>query len=48
MKKETKKVDYDMSVLSLTELIKLYNDIVEFVKLLEDSKIEEEERWVIF
>ena len=44
MKKETKKVDYDMSVLSLTELIKLYNDIVEFVKLLEDSKIEEEER----
>ena len=43
MKKEVKKVDYDMSVLSLTDLIKLYNDIVEFIKTLEDSKIEEEE-----
>ena len=43
MKKDVKKIDYDMSVLSLTELIKLYNDIIEFIKVLEDSKIDEED-----
>ncbi len=37
------KVDFDLSLLSLEELIQVYNDIDEFLQFLSDSKIGEEE-----
>lgn len=39
MKKEEKKVNFDMSLLSLSDLIKLYEDINGFLQLLEEKKI---------
>lgn len=39
MKKETKKVDFNLSVLKLDELIKVYGDINNFIKLLNSKKI---------
>lgn len=40
MKNDSKeKVDFDMSILSLDELIKVYEEITEFLKFLEDKKI---------
>ena len=37
------KVDFDLSLLSLEELIQVYNNIEEFLQFLNDSKIGEEE-----
>lgn len=39
MKKEEKKVNFDMSLLSLSDLIKLYEDINGFLQFLEEKKI---------
>jgi hypothetical protein len=36
------KVDFDLSLLSLEELIEVFNDIDSFIQYLNDSKIEEE------
>ena len=42
MEKNDNKVDFDLSTLSLQELIKVYEDMNEFMEFLESSKIEEE------
>ena len=39
MKKENSKVDFDLSVLSLEELVKVYQNITEFLHFLDESKI---------
>jgi len=39
MNKE-EKVDFDLSVLTLDELVETYKEIMEFLKYLENSKIE--------
>ena len=44
MAKKEEKVDFDLSVLSLNELIEAYNNIEEFLGCLNDSKIEIEEK----
>lgn len=44
MKKENSKFNFDISVLSLNELIKLYEEITEFLQFLNDSKIVSEEK----
>ncbi len=44
MKEKVKKVDFDLSKLSLEELIKLNEEIVDFLEFLENSKIEQEEQ----
>ena len=36
------KVDFDLSLLSLEELIEVFNDIDSFIQFLMDSKIEVE------
>lgn len=42
MKKDENKVDFDLSVLALDELIRVYQDITEFLDFLEDNKVVEE------
>ncbi len=42
MSKEIKKVDFDLSTLTLTELLSLHDEIKEFLSDLEDIKIEED------
>ncbi len=42
MKKE-EKVDFDLSTLTLQELIETYNNITDFIKYLDENKIEVEE-----
>jgi hypothetical protein len=44
MKKEDAKINFDMSALSLSELIKVYEDIVSFLQYLDEKKIVEEEQ----
>lgn len=44
MKKEENKVNFDISTLSLSELIKVYEDITNFLQFLEDKKIVQEEK----
>lgn len=44
MKKESNKFNFDISTLSLNELIKLYEEITEFLQFLNDSKIVTEEK----
>lgn len=44
MNEEENKVSFDLSVLSLEELIKVYENINEFLEFLNDSKIAEEEK----
>jgi len=44
MKKEENKVNFDISTLSLSELIKVYEDITNFLQFLEDKKIVVEEK----
>lgn len=44
MKKEENKVDFDLSVLKLDELIKVYEDVENFIKFLNDKKIIIEEK----
>jgi len=41
--KEDNKVDFDLSTLSLEELIKVYESVDEFIEFLNDSKIGIEE-----
>ena len=43
MKKEENKVDFDLSVLKLEELIKVYDNVENFIKYLKDKKIDMEE-----
>jgi hypothetical protein len=43
MEKENK-VNFDMSALSLSELIKVYEDITDFLQFLDDKKIVQEEK----
>ncbi len=44
MKKEENKVDFDLSVLKLDELIKVYEDVENFIKFLNDKKFIIEEK----
>lgn len=44
MAKEENKVNFDMSTLSLSELIKVYEDINNFIQFLDEKKIVEEEK----
>lgn len=42
MEKNDKKVDFDLSALSLKELIQVYEEMNEFMDFLNSNKIEEE------
>lgn len=44
MKKEEKKVDFNLSILKLDELIKVYDEVNNFIKYLNDKKIVIEEK----
>ena len=44
MAKKEEKVDFDLSVLSLEELIEAYNNIDEFITFLNENKIEIEDK----
>ncbi len=44
MQKEDNKVDFDLSMLSLDELIKVYEEVKKFKQFLSDSIIEEKEK----
>ena len=44
MKKETTKINFDLSVLSLSELIKVYEDISAFLEFLEKNILALEEK----
>ena len=44
MAKKEEKVDFDLYVLSLNELIEAYDNIEEFLGFLNDSKVEVEEK----
>lgn len=44
MKKEENIVNFDLSTLSLSELVKVYEDIITFLQFLEGSKIAEEQK----
>ena len=44
MKKNEKTVDFDLSLLSLQELITVYQKVSEFLEYLEDKKIKAEEK----
>lgn len=39
MVKEENKVNFDISTLSLSELIKVYEDITDFLEFLDEKKI---------
>jgi hypothetical protein len=43
MSKEENKVNFDLSTLTLSELIKVYEDITSFVQFLDEKKIVQEE-----
>ena len=40
MDKEENRINFDMSLLSLEQLIEVYNDIDKFIKTLSNKKIE--------
>ncbi len=40
MVKENNKIDFDLSALTLEELIEVYEKINEFLEYLDDSKVE--------
>lgn len=44
MVKENSKIDFDLSTLTLEELIEVYEKIDEFIEFLDESKIEIEEK----
>ena len=44
MVKETNKVDFDLSTLSLEELIEVYEKIQDFLGYLEEARVEIEEK----
>lgn len=46
MNKEENKVNFDVSTLSLSELIKAYEDIKKFIDFLEEKKIVDKEKAV--
>ncbi len=39
----SEKVDFDLSILSLEQLVNTYHDITNFIQFLNDNKIEEME-----
>ena len=41
MDKEENRINFDMSSLSLAQLIQVYNDLDKFIKTLSNKKIEE-------
>ena len=41
MNKEEKKVDFDLSLLTLNELVNLYDNVTNFLSYLSETKIEE-------
>ena len=43
-KKKEEKVNFDLSVLNLNELIETFNNINEFITFLKENKIEIEEK----
>lgn len=43
MDKEEKIVDFDLSVLTLNELVDLYDRVTSFLSFLDDTKIEGED-----
>jgi len=44
MKLEEEKIDFDLSALSLHDLIEVYNDITDFLQFLDENKIVSEEK----
>jgi hypothetical protein len=44
VKEEENKVNFDLSTLNLDELIKVYENITDFLEFLEETKIEQEEK----
>lgn len=44
MTKENSKVDFDLSALSLEELVEVYEKIEDFLVYLEEAKVEIEEK----
>ena len=44
MKRADSKFDFDLSVLSLEELITVYNDVDDFISFLESKKVEVEKK----
>lgn len=44
MSKDDNKVDFDLSALTLQELINVYENITDFLQFLEESKIVMEEK----
>lgn len=44
MTKEKSKIDFDLSTLTLEELIEVYENIEEFLVFLDESKLETEEK----
>lgn len=44
MKQKGQKVNFDLSTMSLKELVKTYNSISEFIKFLDGNKIIREEK----
>lgn len=44
MKNEEEKVGFDLSTLTLQELIEVYQDITDFLQFLNESKIDLEEK----
>lgn len=39
----SEKVDFDLSILSLEQLVNTYHDITNFIQFLNDNKVEEME-----
>ena len=46
MKMNEEKVDFDLSTLSLKELVEVYKNITDFLDFLQDNKISLEEKEV--
>ena len=44
MKREDNKFDFDLSVLTLEELITVYSDVDDFISFLEGKKVEIEKK----
>lgn len=44
MKREDNKFDFDLSALTLEELITVYNDVDDFINFLESKKVEVEKK----
>jgi hypothetical protein len=44
MKKEENKVNFDISTLRLREIVKVYEDIIDFLEFLDEKKIVVEEK----